>query len=111
MFAFVNARDAPAVDDQPRVAVASWCVVLGASGDRHLLAFLESGSLRITSALASFCPVRFELTTQSGRRYELLGPPEKRQPQLAMMHAIAFDSGLLLAIDVSDEIWGSTAQH
>lgn len=81
------------------------------NGDRHLLAILESGSLRITSSLASFCPARCELITQSGRRYQLTGPPEKQQPQLGLMHANALRSGLRDAIDVSDEIWQSTYRH
>lgn len=111
MFMFVNERDAPPVTDQPSVAVSSWCVMQGANGDRHLLAFLQTGSLRITSALASFCPTRVELTTQSGRRYQLLEPPERRQPQLGLMHAHALGSGVLEPADVSDELWAQVGQH
>lgn len=111
MFVFLNERDAPPVEDQPTVAVNSWCVVQATNGDRHLVAILGSGSLRLTSALASFSPTQCELTTQSGRRYQLPGPPETRQPQLAILHANALRSGLHGAIDVSDEIWRSTLRH
>ena len=111
MFVLVNERDAPPVTDQPTVAVSSWCVVQTANGDRHLLAFLETGSLRITSALATFDPQLAELTTRSGRRYQLLGPPEKRQPQLGLMRTRALDSGVLEPADVSDELWARVGQH
>lgn len=111
MFEFFNERLAPQVTDQPTVAVLSWRVMQAGNGDRHLLAFLESGSLRITSRLSGFCPVQCELTTKSGRRYHLLGPPERQQPQLVLMDEYALRSGLLDAKDVSDELWNLVGQH
>ncbi len=111
MFVFFNERQAPPVKNQPAVAVRSWCVMQAGNRDRHLLAVLESGSLRITSPLAGFCPVQCELTTESGRRYQLLGPPERQQPQLGLMHTNALRSGLLDATDVSDELWHLVGQH
>ncbi len=105
MFKLINERDAPPVADQPTVAVKSWRVMQAVNGDRHLLTILESGPVRITSALCSFDPVRAELTTQSGRRYELVEPPETQPLQLALLHANAQRAGLLDAMDISDSIW------
>jgi hypothetical protein len=106
MFILINERDAPPVTDQPTVAVKSWRVVQALNGDQHLLTILEGGGpVRMTSALCSFDPVRAELTTQSGRRYELLVSPETQPLQLALLHANALRAGLLDATDISDSIW------
>jgi hypothetical protein len=111
MFMFSNERDAPPVEEQPTVAVKCWRVMQAVNGDRHLLTILESGPVRITSALCSLDPVRSELTTQSGRRYELLGPPETQPVQLALLHANALRAGLPNAVDISDSIWQLVAQQ
>jgi hypothetical protein len=110
LFEFVNERDAPPVAVQPEVLVLSWRVFQLNNGDRHLFAILDSGSLRMTSALASFNVVRGMLTTKSGRHYKLCGPPEEGTVQLAMMHAYALRAGLLDPVDVSDELWAQTDQ-
>ena len=105
MFAFFNERDAPDVDEQPTVQVRSWRVVEAVAGDRRLLVAMDHGPLRITSPLAGLSTASTELITQSGRRYELLAPPETRQPQWAQLAANAARSGLRDAVDVSEEVW------
>jgi hypothetical protein len=108
LLVFLNHRDAPSVGDQPEVVVLSWRVLQAANGDRHLLAIVATGSLRMTSALASFNAAQCTLTTQSGRRYKLCGPPEAGQVQLGLLHVYALRSGLAEAVDVSDELWAMT---
>ncbi len=105
LFTFVNERDAPPVAEQPAVQVKSWRVIEAVNGDRHLLMILDHGPLRITSAIANFDPATAELTTQSGRRYELLCPPEERQVQLSLLAANAIRAGLIDGVDISDALW------
>ncbi len=107
MFKFVNERDAPSVTEQPVVQVNSWRVVEAKNGNRHLAAVLDRGPLRTTSPIATFNPATAELTTTSGRKYELLGPPEARQPQLALLAANVARVGLSDSVDISDTLWQS----
>jgi hypothetical protein len=93
------------VAEEPTVWVDSWRITKTVSGDLHLHAILESGSLRITSSIVTFVPETATLTTQSGRRYELLGPPESRRLQLTMLNANAVRAGLAAAVDISDDLW------
>lgn len=48
---FVNERNAPSVAEQPVVVLRSWRIIETSKGDRHIVAVLESGSLRITSPI------------------------------------------------------------
>jgi hypothetical protein len=104
-FIFVNERDAPSVDEQPSVAVGCWRVIEAANGHQHLLAILESGAVRMTSPLAGIVKATGDLVTQSGRRYELLCPPETRHPQVTVLLANAARSGITCFTDVSDSLW------
>jgi hypothetical protein len=104
-FSFVNERDAPSVAEQPSVKVSSWRVVKAMTGDLHLLIILDHGPLRITSSIANFNPATAEMITQSGRRYEVIGPPEERQHQLSLLAASAVPAGLGDAQDVSHALW------
>ena len=108
---FINERDAPLVSEQPIVAVNSWRVIEALNGDQHLLIILESGSLRTTSAISNFDRVATELTTRSGRRYVLLGPPEARRAKLDLLFANAVRVGIAAFIDISDELWRSVSMH
>lgn len=66
---------------------------------------LDTGSLRVTSSTAGFDAVAAVVTTSSGRKYELDGPPESRHAQLALLAANAQRVGLGDAADVSDSVW------
>ena len=105
MTSFVNERDAPSVAEQSIVQTKSWRIVETVAGDRHLLVILDSGSLRVTSATTSFDAAPAVVTTSSGRKYALDGPPESRHSQLALLAANAQRVGLGDAVDVSDSIW------
>jgi hypothetical protein len=111
MIFFVNERDPPPVTEQPAVQVQSWRLFQAANGDRHLLAILDHGAVRTTSAIISFDPASAELTTQSGRKYQVLSPPEARQPQLTMLTANALRAGLVDALDLSDTLWQLVAKQ
>ncbi len=108
-FCFVNHRDALPVAEQPSVQVKHWRIFRAANGNRHLLIILANGSLRITSAITSVDHATAELTTESGRRYQLLDLPEGRQPERTLLGAYALRSGLVDAVDVSDELWQTLA--
>ena len=107
MFVFFNEREAPRVEDQPAVQVRSWRLVEAPNGDQHLLVVLDHDPLRITSPLAGINKATAELITQSGRRYELSGPPETRELQLSLLTANAARAGLGDSVDISDELWRS----
>ena len=105
LFQFVNERDAPPVSVQPLVSIRYWRAFEAASGQKHLLIVLQSGSLRITSSIAAVDLLTSTLITQSGRRYQLLDAPEQRQTERAILAAYAVSAGLANATDVSDALW------
>ncbi|HEY4084125.1 MAG TPA: hypothetical protein VGM81_25830 [Burkholderiaceae bacterium] len=104
---FVNERNAPPVADRPVVRLRSWRIIETPPGNRHVVAVLDSGSLRVTSPIQSFDLVTCTVTTTSGRRYELSAPPEAASLPRQLMMASTLRPGLIGAVDVSDAVWES----
>ena len=70
-----NFRDAPSVDQQTDVVLHTWRVMGDAFGRSYLLGFHSGSTLRMTTPIKTFDPLTGIVTTSSGRRYRLDGPP------------------------------------
>jgi len=105
MLVLWNLRDAPSVDRQPRMAPLAWRVVEVASGDRHIVAELAPGVLRLTTAIRNVDSPSRTVTTVSGRVYELGAGPADDPATIEMLMvwaSLAFPDG---CEDVSTELW------
>lgn len=104
-------RHAPPVQDQSRVQLRSWRIVQ-MEQDLLLVGFLENGiTCRLTSSIDRLDPVGREVTTQSGRLYELLGPPTQDDAHLAAIRARLLLAGCVGAFDVTDHLWSAMQSH
>ena len=96
-------RDAPSVESQPTVAIRSWQVVTTADGEARLAGVLENGyTWRVTSPLVVFNPSTRCITTSSGRRYELNGPPAVSGLDVIVIAAQLAMNGLARAKNTSE---------
>ena len=106
---FVNQRDAPPSEDEPSMEVHWWRLMKARSGELHLgtLRDRQAGRavVRLTSALAQFDMAARVVTTASGRRYVLIGPPESRPMESMAIRNGAAQLGLSGGIDISDQFW------
>ena len=74
-FEFVNWRQAPSIESQPRMRIFEWRIVEFVDG-AVLVGLLENGfTCRMTTLIERIDYKRREVTTQSGRIYELGGMP------------------------------------
>ncbi len=106
---FVNERDAPPPEEEPSMEVHSWRLMKAPSGELHLGTLRDRQTdrvvVRLTSALAWFDMVARAVTTASGRRYVLMGPPERRPLECMAIRNGAAQLGLTGGIDVSAQFW------
>lgn len=66
----------PSVTEQPFVEISQWNVFQFPNGDRHLVGYVGvEGRGRVTSKLMHWNATEKVLTTRSGRKYHLNGPP------------------------------------
>ena len=64
------------VDAMPELTVRSWMLIRTETGHTHVVGFnVTEGEGRVSSPLATFEPATRIGTTQSGRRYRLVGEP------------------------------------
>lgn len=106
---FLNARPAPDVLVQPEVELRHWRILQRGTGALHIAARLDSGSLRVTSALLVMdLPQRIVKTT-SGRSYRLCAPPEEDELLRALLVMNALRDLGALADDVSEAIWDAVS--
>lgn len=79
------------------------------SGEFHLGTLRDRQTdravVRLTSALAWFDMVARAVTTASGRRYVLMGPPESRPLECLAIRNGAAQLGLAGGIDISTQFW------
>lgn len=104
-FDFVNDRLAPSVESQLTVALRHWRILVRGNADLHLIAQLDSGSLRVTSKLQCVELAQGTATTESGRSYRLCAPPEKDEVLLGLMRRYALREIQSVTGDVSEEVW------
>jgi len=112
--AFINHRDAPAAQDEPSIEVYSWRLLKAPSGELHLGTLRDRQAdraiVRLTSALAAFDMAASAVTTASGRRYLLMGPPESRSLECMAIRNGAAQLGLAAGIDISAQCWAQIQQ-
>lgn len=106
---FINQRDAPPPEAEPSMEVHSWRVMKAPSGELHLGTLRDRQTdravVRLTSALAWFDMAARSVTTASGRRYVLIGPPESRPLECMAIRNGAAELGLAGGIDISAQFW------
>jgi len=106
---FVNERDAPQVEAQPRVEVHCWRLLKASSGTLHLVTLRglsdESATVRVTSAISAVDAAAGIVTTSTGRQYLLMGPFETRDFEVDLLHRGAVRLGMADSVDVSVFAW------
>lgn len=106
---FVNERDAPIPDLQPRVEVRSWRLLRAPEGTLRLVLLAglteQSGTVRVTSPITAVDQDAGIVTTSSGRQYVLMGPFEDGKLERDMLLNGAVRLGLGAAVDVSVLAW------
>ena len=103
--AMTNLRAAPHTTVQPRMSMYDWRII-EFDEQNALVGFLENGfTCRLTTQIASIeLPAR-ELRTQSGRLYELIGPPASDTERLASIAARVALSVHSPWLDITDAVW------
>lgn len=102
-----NQRDAPSVDLQPRVRLYSWRI-FEFDQEMVLAGFLENRlTCRLTTAISKIDLVGREVTTKSGRLYELLGLPTQDESELVVIRLRLLMSIPGNGVDVTDGIWSA----
>jgi len=89
-------RDAPSCKEQPEGEMSQWSFIEFAPGDIVLLGTLAAtGRTRVTSAIVGIEASGRTVTTSSGRRYRLVGPPGMSDVSRASFRALVaeHDSG------------------
>lgn len=105
----VNDRVAPPVEAHRHIEVHSWLVIRARSGSLHLVTLRDvsagRGTVCVTSAISAVDSDGRVVTTSSGRRYELMGPPEARDLERDVLRCGAVSLGMGEAVDVSVFAW------
>jgi len=85
---FLNHRPAPRVTLQPTMTIRLWMIVKTSSGEELLTGVLPTGyTWRVTTPIIDFRASARCVTTRSGRKYELGGPPAADDLDLLVIHA------------------------
>ena len=105
MIIFHNMRDAPVFANEPTVRPLAWRIVRTSAGPSHLVAVVQSGSLRMTSTLQTADVASRTVVTESGRVYELDAGPADDPQTVCMLMARARLELHDDFEDVSAEIW------
>lgn len=101
-----HSRTAPSVTEQSTATFISWLIMQTSSGRRHLCGYcLESLTVRVTTAIASFDVAQLIAVTESGRSYHLQGPPGANVDALHAWREWAHRNGLPPWREVSAAVW------
>ena len=105
LFAFI--RPANSVSKEPEATMSNWTIhrVTFADGDisDHLVGFIHGKSGRTTSAIQSFNGELAQITTFSGRKYTLYGPPGFTEDGNYVWKNWKLKCRVIEDIDVSDQ--------
>jgi hypothetical protein len=102
-----NSRNAPGVDDQPRLQLSDWRMHL-VGQHTHLVGFLPNGfTCRVTTPIATVLSASRLVQTSSGRLYELDGPPAHDPLALAVIRARLHQLFGNIDADVTMNYWGA----
>lgn len=108
-FDFANERAGCPVEELQYVDVTSWLVIRASSGKLHLVTLVSTAvgdrTVGLSSPISSVDSGGRIVTTSSGRRYELMGPPEVRELERDLLHSGAVRLGMGNAVDVSVFAW------
>lgn len=104
-FVLANVRDAVPVDEQPHVKLTTWRMLRTSEGDFHIVAQLDCGACRITSAIEALNLAARIAITASGRAYEFCAPPAEIELAMLMLMTVAAHHGLGKSVDVSEHLW------
>lgn len=64
------------VSEQPTIQLSRWSVMETQTGDHHLVGYnMRDREGRVSTAISGFNPATSEVTTRSGRVYQLYGSP------------------------------------
>lgn len=100
-----NFRLAPSTMSQPRLPLFNWRII-ECHGLQNLVGFLENGiTCRLTTEIAFINVIAREVRTQSGRQYDLLGPPASDPDLLSVIAVRVMVCVSTYHSDVTDEIW------
>ena len=110
MIIFHDMRDVPVVANEPTVRPVAWRIVRSSAGATHLVAVVQSGSLRMTSALRNADVASRTVVTEAGRVYELDAGPADDLQTVDMLMARACLELHDSCEDVSAEIWSQMLQ-
>lgn len=101
-----NIREAPPVAEQPVVRIQHWRLI-EERGLIHLAGWINGAiTIRLTSPVRDVNLAARQVTTDSGRLYELAGPPTDDADRLVLIAArLASVGAVWQGIDVSDRIW------
>ena len=105
MIVFHNMRSAPEVASEPNVRPGAWLIIRTEAGSNHLVAALQNGSLRLTSALMEIHVSARIAVTASGRVYELDEAPADDAETVSLLMARAQLDLQGSCEDVSVKVW------
>ena len=94
----------PSVKKQPEVKLGRWQVARLNDGDRLIGFHIEWREGRVSTPVTQFDPSTRQCVTQSGRRYELVGPPGF-DPDGRHVYNSAYSG--VSATDVTNEYWSA----
>lgn len=107
---FNNFRDAPPVEDYPTAAIESWRIGEYA-GHKFLVGWLPGGqTIRWTSPIQQLDITARQITTYTGRVYQLNGPPVEDLQKTALIYGRLAVEGMSVTSlnDVTDQVWNPT---
>jgi hypothetical protein len=110
MLVVIRLRDAPTVDQQPKVRPAVWRVIRATTGACYVTALTENGSLRMTTAIQSIDVVNRTAETESGRTYDLGAGPADDAETLGLLMVRPRIELQGCFEDVSDQLWRDMLQ-
>jgi len=111
MIYFQNERDAPPVEQQPRVGLTSWRIFELADDTKRILTCLPTGVARVTTRIVGINPKIRIAVTSSGRVYEFLAAPEMDPTNYSVLVLNAVRVGVGPATDISDDVWALFQSH
>lgn len=95
----------PSVDLQPSVTLVRWRIFRTETGESHFVGYcLENYEGRVSSAIQQFDPVSLRGVTESGRVYELSGPPGFDEDAMYVWGVWQRVIHVLSSADVTDEL-------
>lgn len=98
---------AESVASRPTENLICWSIFEAIFSNRdishHLIGFIPGRNGRVTSAIQQFCPKNRQITTKSGRLYNLLGMPGSSEDGLFVWQHWCTVNSVIYHKDVTDD--------